>query len=385
MKCPLCHSNKVIKRGTRVLQLWEKSGKKERVVQLFSCSMKHVFSNRQSTGQIYTDSFVEHVVWLYLKCLSYNTTIDIVREQYEEDVLSKKKVLKFMEVVADTLPSNDAVNEKYCPNQPRFLAFDGVWFKFKDTSIVLLVCFNPESFDIVDYLWWGDEDEEGYSNLIAQILRHIPKETIQGVYADGDLGFRKSLKKLLPEVPFQLCVVHKQMRMNQLVPVQRAHTSNKMDEEIKEEIIQFEKLFKDTIFAKTKQESLDSLKALETYTQTTSQERLHKAYTSLKRNFTYTLTHFDHPEMMRDNNLIECFNGCIKPRIKLMKSFKKAENVDRYFKLYILAFRFKPLKESRFRERRGKPPLRPKAGDLPQIYNFISFLRKEFTLHFILK
>lgn len=385
MLCPICNSNKVIKYGKRILHTWEKSGKKERVIQLFSCDMRHVFSNRQSTGQIYTDSFVEYVVYLYLKCLSYNTVIEIIRAMYEEDILSKRLIIKFMQVVSDTLPSNDEVNKKYCPNRPEYLAFDGVWFKFKDTSIVLLVSFNPETFDVVDYLWWPQEDEEGYSNLMASILKKIPPSTIKGVYADGDLGFRRALNTLLPNVPFQLCVVHKQLRMNQLVPVQRAYTSRKMDQKTKEEIIEFQKLFKDVIFADTKEESVNALKTLEEFSKSSSQERLTKAYTSLKRNFNDTLTHFDHPGMMRDNNLIECFNGCIKPRIKLMKSFKKEENLDRYFKLYILAFRFKPLKESRFKARRGKPPLRPNTGDLPKLYNFISFLRKDLNLHFIIK
>ncbi|OGM33446.1 hypothetical protein A3D00_00830 [Candidatus Woesebacteria bacterium RIFCSPHIGHO2_02_FULL_38_9] len=54
-------------------------------------------------------------------------------------------------------------------------------------------------------------------------------------------------------------------------------------------------------------------------------EKFLKAVNQLKRNFKYTLTHFDYPGMQRDNNLIECFNGCIKPRLNLMKGFKKKE------------------------------------------------------------
>ena len=108
-----------------------------------------------------------------------------------------------------------------------------------------------------------------------------------------------------------------------------------------------------------------------------------RAYNSLRRNFKDTLTHFDYPGMMYDNNLIESFHSCIKPRMKLMKGFKKEENIDRYLKLYILAFRFKPMKESRLKDRRGKSPMQCANVTLPKMYNFISYLRKSHNLHFV--
>ena len=86
--------------------------------------------------------------------------------------------------------------------------------------------------------------------------------------------------------------------------------------------------------------------------------------------------------MHRDNNLLECFNGILKPRLNLMKSFKKEENLDRYLKLFLLEFRFRPLKESRFKERRNQSPLQLGDVYLPDSYNFITFLRKSFNLKF---
>jgi len=42
--------------------------------------------------------------------------------------------------------------------------------------------------------------------------------------------------------------------------------------------------------------------------------------------------------------------------------------------LFLLSFRFHPLKESRFDERRGKSPLEVSGVLLPKYYNFLSFL-----------
>ena len=132
----------------------------------------------------------------------------------------------------------------------------------------------------------------------------------------------------------------------------------------------------------TKEESVKNLTKLLHWTNAHPREKFLKAVNQLKRNFKYTLTHFDYPGMQRDNNLIECFNGCIKPRLNLMKGFKKKENLDRYLKLFLLEFRFRPLRESRFKERKGISPLELGGIYLPKYYNFLTFLRKTLKLSF---
>ena len=127
---------------------------------------------------------------------------------------------------------------------------------------------------------------------------------------------------------------------------------------------------------------MTALKRLGEYIKFNLNPRFVKSYNSLNRNFKYTLTHFDHPHMERDNNLLECFNGILKPRLSLMKSFKKQENLDRYLKLFLLDFRFRPLKESRFDDRRRQSPLQLGDVFLPDNYNFITFLRKSFNFKF---
>ena len=121
---------------------------------------------------------------------------------------------------------------------------------------------------------------------------------------------------------------------------------------------------------------------LKTYVQNHEYEAFKNGYRSLAYNFELTLTHFDHPGMGRDNNLLECFNGCLKPRLELMRGFKKAANLDRYLKLFLLEFRFRPLKESRFKERRDLSPMENGNVYLPKYFNFLNFLRLHLNLNF---
>ena len=135
----------------------------------------------------------------------------------------------------------------------------------------------------------------------------------------------------------------------------------------------------------SKEEAVKRLGDLLLWGQEHPSERFIKAINQLKHNFHLTLTHFDYPGMMRDNNLIECFNGCLKPRLALMKGFKREDNLDRYLKLFILDFRFHNLKESRFAHRRDKSPIELGGVLLPQYYNFLTLLRTEFHLSYLSK
>lgn len=357
-----------------------KSGKRTTAYQGYRCGNGHYFTIGKNG--VFADSFVETVVYIYLRCLSLNTTVDIIRMFYEEDVLSKGQVLDFIEIVADKLPSLDDIDGVYTPKRSGFLAVDGVWFSYGDEEIVLLVAFDTVSFDIITALWQKQENYTGYKVLLQKILEKVPKEKVIGMYGDGDLGLLQAQKELLPGVPFQLCVVHKELRMGMLVPVKSVNISRRMDEKKKEEIKMFQQLFRNCIYADTKEEAKQSLQILKLHVAESPYEMFKKAYRSLAYNFDLTLTHFDNPHMERDNNLLECFNGIIKPRLNLMKGFKKKDNISRYLKLFLLEFRFRPLKESRFKERRGQSPLQLGDVFLPDNYNFITFLRKSFNFRF---
>jgi hypothetical protein len=380
ISCPFCDSSKIQKNGTDTKEVFTKRGKQYYDVQEFRCSNMHFF--RQKAPYSFSDSFIEYVVYLYLRCLSLNTTVDIVRATYEQDILSKQQVLDFIELVGEALPTIDDIDSLLTPIRSGYIALDGVWFSFNDREIVLLVCFDPVSFDIISARFEEDETEDGYRTLLTSVIKKLGHSGIKGAYGDGENGLILSLKRLLPSVPFQLCIVHKEMRMGQLVPIKRIHHSRHFTDQQKFEIMEFQKLYRQVIYADTKEESIAALSRLGVYVKAKNQERFSKAYRSLNRNFSLTLTHFDHPDMERDNNMLECINGILKPRLSLMKSFKKKENLDRYLKLFLLEFRFRPLKESKFKLRRGNSPLQLGDVYLPEFYNFLTYLRKQFKLSF---
>jgi hypothetical protein len=358
-----------------------KSGKKTHRVQAYRCLNGHFFKEDSSLFG-FSDSFIEYAVYVYLRCLSLNTTVDIIRATYEDDILTKSQVLTFIEQVGKTIPDVDDVDRLFSPRRSGYLAFDGVWFDYGRETVVLLVCFDPQTFDVISAVFNREETRQGYEKLIKSVLVKLSKQRIKGIYGDGDNGLIMALKRYFPYTPFQLCVVHKNLRMEQTVPVKLAVKSHHIPDNAKQEILEFSKLFHSALYADTKEAALAGLTKLLHFTNQHPQEKFLKAVNQLKHNFVYTLTHFDYPEMERDNNLIECFNGCLKPRLKLMRGFKKKQNLDVYLKLFLLEFRFHLLKESRFKDRRGRSPLELGGVKLPEYYNFLTLLRRQLHLSY---
>lgn len=358
-----------------------KSGKKVQRIQAYRCNRGHFFKN-ESGFSGFSDSFIEYVVYIYLCCLSLNTTVDIVRATYEDEVLTKSQVLSFVEQIGRTIPSIDDIDRLFVPQRSGYLAFDGVWFDYSGEPIVLLVCFDPHTFDVITADFHSTESGAGYEQLIHRVLTKLPKQHIKGIYGDGDHGLLMAIKRHFPYTPFQLCVVHKSLRMEQTVPVKLTTKSHHISPQSKQEVLEFSRLFHSALYVDTREHALEGLTALLHFTTEHPQEKFLRAVNQLKHHFVYTLTHFDYPGMERDNNLIECFNGCLKPRLTLMRGFKKKQNLNRYLKLFLLEFRFHRLKESRFKDRRGCSPLELGGVVLPKYYNFLTFLRHQLHLSY---
>lgn len=379
--CPKCNLKSVRKSGKIRIEKATRTNLQNFYFQAYRCMNNHLFipNNNQSS---FTNSFIEYVVALYLRSLSLNSVIQIVRTQFEKDILSKETVLSFIEMVSDKLPTLDDIDNLYHPKRSGYLSFDGVWFKYRNKNFVLLICFDPETFDVVETKIETDETQAGYERLITEAVNKIGAVNIKGCYGDGDRGLIKALNNLLPHIPFQLCVFHKELRMGTVVPVKSVRFSRQLTAFQKHDIKVFQLLFREVIYAPTKDESVHALDQLKKYCDKTQDERFLKAYRSLVYNFKYTLTHFDHPNMERDNNIIEGFNSIIKRRLKLLKGFKRPGNIEKYIKLILLDYRFHEFIASENKRRNGRTPIELTGVILPEYYNFIKLLRESLKLDF---
>jgi transposase-like protein len=321
---------------------------------------------------MYAVKMVEYVAFMYLRSLSFNQVIAILGAYYEQDVITKDRLIDHIEQLADRMPENEQISRWLKPKRSGYYALDGTWLKYRGRDIVLLILFDVCTLDIVSYCIARDETEETYTKLINLAWSEIADST-KGFYCDGDPGLLKVIKARFRNTPIQLCVFHKYQRVHQLVPFVRPKTQ--LDKEIKERVGQ-------VLFAETKEIAITKLHGLKQFAKEHQDyKKLQEVIGVLKRNFDLLLTHFDHPEMTPYNNVLEGFNHVIKRRTRLMKGFKKPINIKRWLKLIILDWRFHPLKESSFKDRRNLSPLQLAEVPLPKkIYNWLSYVRKNYKL-----
>lgn len=314
----------------------------------------------------YTVEVVEFVVFAYLRTLSLNVGVSLLRAFYEQDILSKWQVLEFIERVADMLPSMEAVTAHFKPQRSGWYAWDGTWFKYRGHDFVLLVCFDVRTLDVVNYVLALEENAGAYERLVEKVSVEI-SHNCKGFHVDGDLGLLKVLSLSFPGVPIQVCSFHKYARVGQIVAFQRP--KHPLHAELK---VFVERV----LFATSEAKAREHLVALERFVEAHKANRkLRQVLKIVRYNFELLLTHFRHPEMSPYNNVLEGFNGLLKRRIQLMKGFKKPVNIARYFKLFLLDYRFHLLAESKFPNRNGQSPLQLAGCQIPKHYNWIKLLR----------
>lgn len=309
---------------------------------------------------------IEYAAFMYLRALSFNSIIAILRAWYEKKVLAKNVLIDHIERLADMVPGQTAVTAMLKPKRSGYYALDGTWLKYRGMDLVLLIVLDVATLDLVNWTVALEECAESYQKLIDPVKSEIAHD-LKGFFCDGDPGLLKVLKEYFPGAAVQLCVFHKYSRIGQIIPFIRI--KKPIDREIKQKV-------ESVLFAPSKDEALTALNELRRYAREhQSYKKLQEIIGVLMRNFDLLLTHFDHPEMSPYNNVLEGFNHCLKRRLRLMKGFKKPVNINRWLKLILLDWRFHPLVETSFKDRRGKSPLQLSGCQLPPLYNWIKFAR----------
>ncbi len=312
---------------------------------------------------------MEQVAFMYLRAMSFNSIVAVLQSWFDDDIFSKSLLIDHIEKLADTIPSNKEVTIWLHPKRSGLFALDGTWMTYRGEEIVLLILFDVETLDVVSWSVARDETEESYSELIRGVFDEI-QGSVKGFFCDGDPGLLKALRTFFPGIPIQLCVFHKYARAGQIIPF--VHTKTPMDREIKRRV-------ETILFASSKKEAIDCLADLQRYAREHyDYEKLRKIIGVLKRNFDLLLTHFEYPDMSPYNNTLEGFNYLVKRKTRLMKGFKKEENIHRWLKLILLDWRFHPLTSSEFPNRRGKSPLELSGCELPRIRNWMTYIRKQY-------
>jgi hypothetical protein len=74
---------------------------------------------------------IEYAAFMYLRSLSFNSIIAILRAWYEKKILSKDILISHIEKLADLIPTNQMITGWLNPKRSGYYALDGTWLKYR--------------------------------------------------------------------------------------------------------------------------------------------------------------------------------------------------------------------------------------------------------------
>ncbi|MEK7152984.1 MAG: IS256 family transposase [Patescibacteria group bacterium] len=207
-----------------------------------------------------------------------------------------------------------------------YLIVDGIWAKAKgygwEGNEAVLLCAvgmkDDGTKDILGFKVARAEDEESWQRFLASLLdRGLDKTSLKLAIADDGAGFRAAKGKLLPNVPLQVCIVHK-MR-NVMMKASRKHRTAVIAG------------LKDIYASTTKDAATTKAKAL--IKQWYASEP--KAMESLRYHFEDTVAYLDFPKeywsKLRTSNTVERLFREVRRRMKVMdNSFNSTDSMGNY-------------------------------------------------------
>ena len=213
--------------------------------------------------------------------------------------------------------------------------------------------------DIVYYDIFPKENYQYWKIFLLKLATIIDTKSIKQFFVtDGKRGLHQALEEIFPHIPRQLCITHKARRICQIIPRVRGDKIDKMIFKIGINCITAKD---EETFYKQKNILIKLFQSSWYDKQPKSiQEKLKKVIGAIRFQQKYLNTRFKLPELIKDDittNPLECVNGIIKERIRLLRGFKNPEHSELIIKLIILYYRFHKFTGSKFRHRNGKRPI----------------------------
>lgn len=259
------------------------------------------------------------------------------------------------------------------PNWGGFLVADGKAIKVRGREHVLLLGVDSPSQDVVHALVVPSEKGEVLAQLVTEAVTEAAYP-LKGLVTDLAPGFRRAAADYFGDLPHQACRVHADRRLDQYIrKAKRDRAAAAVAADLKTRI-------RAILYAPTLDQASELFHQLladrDRYAQVG--RRLHPTtrpydpIAALEHTFDLHMTHHLVPGMPADNNVVENVIKQLGKKPRLMEGFATVEHAERYTRLLIACYRFKPFTDSN-NGHNGHTPLQL-AGAQPPTNNWLKYL-----------
>jgi transposase-like protein len=255
----------------------------------------------------------------------------------------------FLEWAGENAPSLYETSVICRPSWSGHLQVDGKHLLVNNKWIVLLVAVDIYTLDVPMTVLCHDENKAPFQFIIKSLLKL--KYPFKSITTDLGKGFVKEARKLLPEIPHQVCAIHLQRYIDQRVP--------KRPKKDKEIILGFRHLAQELLQAKN----------LANYERKLSEFKAHGLkgakthpgcrviYNAILRYQDSLKQHYKDDNIQNNSNSVECVISHLSEKIYQVKKFESFPGAYYTTTLSTIYWRLHQFTCSRYKERNGKSPL----------------------------
>lgn len=337
----------------------------------------HSFTTGRSAASLdarYSNDVVLEAARIYIEGLASYRTLSRLLAGRVDPPPSAATLNRWVATVAEAAKTPLQVSAELAPpNWGGFLVVDGKAIKVAGADHVLLLGVDSPSQDVVHALVVASEKGDEMAQLVHEAVTEAGYP-LKGLVTDLAPGFRRAAADYFGNLPHQACRVHADRRLDQYIrKAKRDRPAATVAAELKHRI-------RAVLYAPTLEQATQQLNQLtqdrDHYTHIG--RRLHQTsrpydpIAALEHNFHLYTAHHHTPGLPPDNNVVENVIKQLGKKPRLMEGFATTQTAERYARLLIGAYRFKPFTDSN-NGHNGHTPLQL-AGAQPATNNWIQYL-----------
>lgn len=302
---------------------------------------------------------------LYVQGLaSYRVLSDLLSNRIGRPV-SRFTLNTWVDEIGASAKTTLEVSAELAPRWGGFLGVDGksIWVAGKEHCLLLGV--DHPTQDIVHALVVEKEAGEEFARLVTEAKLEAG-HPLKGLVSDHGTGFVYAHECHFPLIPFQLCRVHLDRRLDSTIPKLKYTDRAQLQAEFKQRIRRI--LYSDTYE--------DACRRM--YWLSSNHERFLEAsrwsdsFNHLQSRFNLYMTHHLVPGLPPDTNFVENVIKQLAKKLRLMEGFATIDSANRFCRLLVACYRFKRFTDSR-NGSNGRAPLEAAGASLKGM-DWLTFL-----------
>jgi len=324
-RCPECSSLDTKKNGFIYSRIFTLRGSVTRRTQRYYChycrtSFTHFGKDKRKKT---SDDLKQKVVFDYV--ISKSSLQDI-RRRYG---VARSTILNWLQRISTTLSLGIRIDAARCSG---VIQIDGKELKIKGKKKTVFLSIDAKTKQPLSCMVCDGENTRTAEQFLKNLKNRYPRE-IRGVVPDFGRGkcFLGVVKRILPNVPHQVCLVHYQRYVWLFIP--RTHRSRFY---LRNQLLK--SLIKNVVKSSTREESLFWLERINHF-KPFFRASYHKRFIrSINKNYDVLTKFLDYDFLNTNTNIVENMIRQLDRKLKNLDGFKSNKNLDCFIKLWFKCY-----------------------------------------------